>query len=258
MIVFLDWWNQIDWSATGSMLSGIGTCIAAGLALFIAIKQGKLTKDIAYKQNELTKQIADKQIKQTELDQKIALYDKRYEIFQLFSQYIYVGNILSERKKELTPQMDATFIEQIYYDNKADRKSITEKLTELSKTVDDPQLQALVEMQKMTGIYSIKIENYNKSRIQLDKLYNQLRNLDYNFAEQQIRKIKMAEFCFPENIAKPIVTYISLIFSNEAYEKKKFDNDKIIKVFTEIKENKIFDKMKNLLKLSYDDVSRQG
>lgn len=104
MLKIIEWYYQIDWSATGSMIGGIGTCIAIGFAVWIA-----------HKQNQLSKTIAEKQIKQTELDQKIALYDKRYEVFQLFNKYFYIGNIFYNQKKELTSQMNKMIVEQIYF-----------------------------------------------------------------------------------------------------------------------------------------------
>ena len=246
MLPLFEWYYQIDWSATGSMIGGIGTCIAIGFACWIA-----------HKQNEITKQIAEKQIQQTELDQKISLYDKRYEVYQLFSNYIYIGNIFINQKKPLTPELNKMIVEQIYYNNEIDRETITKKIVNLEKTVNDPNKQVVANISKMIGMTSIIADEYNNKKSDFDETYKKLLNIDYTFAENQIRKIKMAEFCYPENISKPIIQYISLIFSPEAYEKHELNRDKILKIFKEIKKNKIYEEMKSLLKLSYEDIKTQ-
>lgn len=238
-----DWWSQIDWSATGSMISAIGTCVAAFFAYLIAKRQ-----------NKLTGQIADKQFKQAELGQKIALYDKRYEVYSLFSKYIYIGNIFIHQKKELTPELNKMLLEQVYFDNESDREALTNKFVNLGKIVTDPQKQALAQMLLFQGTYSKNTAEYNKSKIEIGEIHKKIENMDYTFAEKQILKIRMAEFCYPIEIAIPIIKYISLIFSPEAYQKHELNRDKILSVFNEIKEKCITSKMKDLLKLSYENI----
>ena len=57
-----------------------------------------------------------------------------------------------------------------------------------------------------------------------------------------------------KKIKHDIIKYISLIFSPEAYQKHELNRDKILSVFNEIKEKCITSKMKDLLKLSYENI----
>lgn len=247
MIVFQEWWSQIDWSATGSMLAGIGTCVAAVFAILIAMKQNKLTKEIS-----------EKQIKQTELDQKIALYDKRYEIYSLFKQYLFYGGILAHIKKDLDTKNNLLLIESIYYTNTADRELLTNKLANLTGNMDNPQKATMKWIQEAAGLHSSVTDEYTKNSNDSNIIYKKLVNLDYEFSEKQIQKAKMSEFCFPNEISKYIIQYISLLFSWNAYEKKCLDIESITKCYNKICEEKIVSKMKEFLKLSYDEVSMEN
>lgn len=258
MFDFQEWWCQIDWSATGSMLAGIGTCVAAGFAVFIAIKQNNLTREIAVKQNDLTKQIAEKQIKQTELAQKIALYDKRYEIYLLFTQYLSYGGMLAHTIKDLDTKNNLMLIESIYYTNSSDRELLTNKLANLAGNIKDPQKVAMKWMQEAAGLHSAIADEYIKDSNDFNKIYKNLENLDYEFSEKQIQKAKMSEFCFPEEISKYVIQYISLLFSWTAYEKKCLDAASITECYKKICEAKIVNKMKVFLKISYDEVSMEN
>ena len=159
----LDWWSQRDWSATGSMLGGIGTCIAAIFACIIAKRQ-----------NDLTKQISEKQFEQTKLDQKIALYDKRYEVYELFSKYIYIGNIFLHKRKDIPDEINKMIVEQIYFSNEEDRENLTNEFVNLAKILNDPQKQVVVQMTEIQGPYSklyLNILKVNlKSKIFIKKL----------------------------------------------------------------------------------------
>ena len=64
----------------------------------------------------------------------------------------------------------------------------------------------------------------------------------------------MSEFCYPKEIAQLVIKYISLVFSQEAYQKHKLNEKEILSVFTEIQEKSIASKMKSLLTLSYEEV----
>lgn len=244
MIVFQEWWSQIDWSATGSMLAGIGTCVAAVFAILIAMKQNKLTKEIS-----------EKQIKQTELDQKIALYDKRYEIYSLFKQYLLYGGILAHTIKDLDTKNNLMFIESIYYTNTADRELLMNKLANLSGNINNPKNATMKWIQEAAGLHSSVADKYIKDTNDLNITYKKLVNLDYEFSEKQIQKAKMSEFCFPNEISKYVIQYISLLFSWNAYEEKCLDIDSITKCYKKICEEKIVSKMKVFLKLSYDEIS---
>lgn len=122
----LDFYSQIDWSATGSMLGGIGTCIAAIFAILIA-----------HRQNKVTQQIAEKQLKQSEHELKIALYDKRYEIYTNFSQYLYYAGLAKRMQKEPSVEQNLLFIESIYSKNDEDRIILTKKIGSLVKELND-------------------------------------------------------------------------------------------------------------------------
>lgn len=247
MGAFQEWWYQIDWSATGSMLAGIGTLIAAGFAFFIAMKQ-----------NELTKQIAEKQIKQTELAQKISLYDKRYEVYTLFSQYLLYAGMLSHIIKDLDVKNNLMFIESIYFTNTADRELLTNKLANLAGNIKAPQNAAMMWMQETVGLHSSVADEYLKDSNDLNKIYKKLVNLDYEFSEKQIQKAKMSEFCFPKEISKLVIQYISLLFSWSAYEKKCLDIDSIKECYKKICEEKIVSKMKVFLTISYDEINMEN
>lgn len=238
-----NWWSQIDWSATGSMICGIGTCVA----IFFAYK-------IAKKQNELTKQIAEKELKQTELNQKIALYDKRYEIYSLFTQYLFYGKSLSITIKELDDKTNLQILESIYFTNSADRELLTNKLSHIVLQWDSPEKAAYNWMAEQLGIKNSLSKNKEMDSNDVQRLYNKLRNLDYEFSDQQIRKAKMSEFCYPEDISKYVIRYISLLFSWNAYEKKKLDTQAIKECYNEITQNNIISKMKELLKISSDEI----
>ena len=239
----LDWCSQRDWSATGSMLGGIGTCVA----VFFAWR-------IAKRQNELTKQISEKQFEQTKLGQKIALYDKRYEVYELFSKYIYIGNIFLNKRKDIPDEINKMIVEQIYFSNEEDREYLTNEFVNLAKILNDPQKQAVVQMTEIQGTYSKIVSEYNKSKSKIEHIHKKIENMDYTFAENQIAKIRMSEFCYPKEIAQLVIKYISLVFSQEAYQKHKLNEKEILSVFTEIQEKSIVSKMKSLLTLSYEEV----
>lgn len=244
MLKLLEWFNQIDWSATGSMIGGIGTCIAIGFAVWIA-----------HKQNVLSKAIAEKQIKQTELDQKIALYDKRYEVYSLFNQYLFFGKMLSITIKDIDNETNSKIIEQIYYTNTADRELLTNKLTDLIKTVNNPNEAALNWMRNNLGISSNNSKQVERNPMDIQRTYNKLKNLDYEFSERQIQKAKMSEFCFPKEISKYVIEYISLLFNWSAYEKRQLDIKALLNCYNKITEEKIISKMKEYLTLSYEKIS---
>ena len=244
MNTFQEWWYQIDWSATGSMLAGIGTCVAAGFAILIAKKQ-----------NDLTKQISEKQIRQTELDQKIALYDKRYVIYSLFTQYLSYGGMLAHTEKDLDTKKNLMFIESIYYTNTSDREFLTNKLANLAGNIKGPQKTAMKWIQEAAGLHSSIADEYIKDSNDFNKIYKKLENLDYEFSEKQIQKAKMSEFCFPKEISELVIQYISLLFSWSAYEKKCLDIVSIKECYRKICEEKIVCKMKTFLTISYDEVT---
>ncbi len=256
MFDFQEWWYQIDWAATGSMLAGIGTCIAAGFAVFIAIKQNNLTKEIAMKQNELTVQIADKQLKQTELELKIALYDKRYTCYQLLSKYLYIGSIFKHQLKEIPNEIQKQIIETAYYKNEVDRESVAKELQSLHSYLANSQNSAIAWMQSATGLNSSIAENYERNKTRIMEVDRKLVNIDYEYSEKQIAIIRTAKFCFPMKISEPIIKYISLIFSWDAYEKKCLNRDEILKQYNEICEKKIVSQMESLMKLP--DAERRG
>src|SRR5574344_1342199 len=83
-VVFLPY-SDIDWNATGAMISAFAACMTTIMAIVIA-----------YFQDKITKQIAEKEFEQTIRQQKIALYDKRYEIYRCFIKYYSYNTLISE------------------------------------------------------------------------------------------------------------------------------------------------------------------
>lgn len=239
-------YSQIDWSATGSMLAGIGTCIAAVFAILIA-----------HKQNKLTQQIAEKQLKQSELELKIALYDKRYEIYTNFSQYLSYAGLAKRMQKTLTPELNLMFIESIYSRNDENREVLSKKIGSLAKELSDQNKPAMLWMKKNAGLDMPTVQDYEQKAEEMKIIYKERENIDYEFSEQQIRKAKMSKFCYPEEISNYVIKYFSLLFSFDAYKNKKLDYDSLVKCYEEICKNKIIQKMEVLLKLSYDDVSKK-
>lgn len=248
------WGSQIDWSATGSMLGAIGTCIAAVIALWIAIKQNKITKQIADEQNRIEKEIAEKQLRQAELDQKIALYDKRFECYLLFNKFLYIGSWFSKLQKPLTEDLERQFINQIYYGNDSERDALAKQVGNIAKDLLSPTTSAIAQIQNFAGLKTPIGDKYIADEKLLEQMHLRLKNLDFDYAESQISKIKMSEFCFPTEISEIMIQYISLIFSYDAYENKKLDNDKIIEVYKEICNKQIVPRIKSYLNLASDEV----
>lgn len=127
-----EWYSQINWSATGSMLGAIGTCIAAFFAIVIAKRQ-----------NDLTKKIADKQFEQAKLEMKITLYEKRFVCYQLLKKYLYIGNIFKHKQKEIPADIQQQIIESVYYSNEADRESLANEIRSLYGYLSDSQNSAM-------------------------------------------------------------------------------------------------------------------
>lgn len=249
-----DWWSQIDWSATGSMIGAIGTCIAAGIAVKIAIKQNEITKQIADEQNRIEKEIAEKQLKQAELEIKISLYEKRYICFQLLQKYLYIGGILKHKQKKIPPEIQQQIIESVYYTNEADRESLTNEIRSLYGYLSDSQNTAMAWMKEAAGVSSSIATEYEENKKKIAIVDKKLLNLDFEYSERQINTIKTARFCFPNEIAEPIIKYISLIFSWDAYEKKCLNEEAIINSYEDICSKMIIPKIEDLLKLSYNEL----
>lgn len=224
-----EWWSNIDWAATGSMISGLGACGAIVFAIFIA-----------HKQNELTRQIAEKQLKQADFELKMALYDKRYICYQLITKYLYIGGLYKHQLKEFSQEIQRQLIESVYYNNEVDREVLVKKLQ--STTVNFFKLTINDQCEKD------KEKNAEVAR--------KLLNIDYEYSEKQKSIIRTAKFCFPIEIADPINEYISLIFSWDAYEQKCLNQDKILKLYEYICTNKIVPQMEALLKISYEEMSK--
>lgn len=240
-----EWYSQIDWSATGSMLGAIGTCVAAFFAIVIAKRQ-----------NDLTKKIADKQFEQAKLEMKITLYEKRFVCYQLLKKYLYIGNIFKHKQKEIPADIQQQIIESVYYSNEADRESLANEIRSLYGYLSDSQNSAMAWMKQAAGVDSKISRDYEKNKKRIAETNRKLLNLDYEYSERQISIIKTAKFCFPYEIANPAIKYISLVFSWDAYEKKCLNEKEIIVAYDDICSKKIIASMENLLTLSYEELEK--
>lgn len=162
---------------------GIGTCIAAVFAVLIA-----------YRQNKLTQQIAEKQLKQSELELKIALYDKRHEIYTNFSQYLYYAGFTKRMQKEPSAEQNLLFIESIYSKNDETRRILTKKISSLAKDLKDSNKSAMHWMKKTAGLNTKEAQEYEQKTEEMKIIFNELENIDYEFSEQQIKKLKCRNF----------------------------------------------------------------
>lgn len=240
-----EWYSQIDWSATGSMLGAIGTCTAAFFAIVIAKRQ-----------NDLTKKIADKQFEQAKLEMKITLYEKRFVCYQLLKKYLYIGNIFKHKQKEIPSDIQQQIIESVYYSNEADRESLANEIRSLYGYLSDSQNFAKAWMKQASGVDLKNSRDYEKNKKRITEVDRKLLNLDYEYSERQIGIIKTAKFCFPDEIANPTIKYISLIFNWDAYEKKCLNEKEIIVAYDGICSKKIIASMENLLTLSYEELEK--
>ncbi|MDR3306306.1 MAG: hypothetical protein LBS61_01315 [Endomicrobium sp.] len=183
---------------------------------------------IVSKQRKLQEEIVNYDKKSKELELKIMLFDKRYKVYACFIKYFTAFEVIKIYKKEdiqplKTPNgcviplsRRGILINLLFPQN------IKEK--ENDKTND--------------FLYSITI---------IERL------------KEDLDIIKLSEFCYPLNISEIIVEYvekirdyvISLPQTAENIENK---FKKVCENRTKISEEKIIDKMKEPLKLSYNEI----
>lgn len=210
-ITFLPY-SEIDWAATGSMIGAIGTMV--------------LTAYIAYKQYKLEK-------RQTDKEYKIILFEKRYEIYYLFSKYYGLTEkalIFHEKNS------DVDFYSQLRY------FILNEPLNIQNKILD---------------INDIKVNELSRN-IKINQRKNAL---NMEFFERNKYKLDMAEFCFDEDISE-IIKEFSLLLFEDIQEKSKGDIEyyiehkykhKMKKIVKHIKDLDIINKMKSYLNLNISD-----
>ncbi|UTC66771.1 MULTISPECIES: hypothetical protein [unclassified Treponema] len=210
-ITFLPY-SEIDWAATGSMIGAIGTMV--------------LTAYIAYKQYKLEK-------RQTDKEYKIILFEKRYEIYYLFSKYYgLTEKVLIFHEKN----SDVDFYSQLRY------FILNEPLNIQNKILD--------------------INDININELSRNIKINQRKNaLNMEFFERNKYKLDMAEFCFDEDISE-IIKEFSLLLFEDIQEKSKGDIEyyiehkykhKMKKIVKRIKDLDIINKMKSYLNLNISD-----
>lgn len=230
---------NIDWSATGSMLSAIGTLITCFFAIIIA-----------FRQNKLTKQIASKKLKQTEQELRIALYDKRYEIYIVFSYYMELGPLLTD--EQISSPFDGSSIPKICILP----NSIINRIDNTSRQKDLFQIRELeIEKKKL-------LQSKNSSN-QLIEIQNRIKEIerriyfeDLSLCSKAIQTIELAKFCFNEKIAEVMIDYVKHILSFES--SKNIDRcyksliDNVLPFYEKAK--KIEQEVENELKLAYDKL----
>lgn len=207
IITFLPY-SKIDWSATGSMIGGIGTwaaCIAAAIVAII---------------------VARKQSRQTELQIKIALYDKRYDIYQIFRNLYAIGGI--------------------YFVVPCDN--------------DDKIVSYILEIVRADYIYNN--ENYGKKHIQklagISDSSNDSEIYRNAYKISVIKLIESTKFCFEKTFnAKNIEKYTRELFAMSESMNQGCNDEAVIHykeaqtLWQTITEDKMKEKMENQLHLSY-------
>lgn len=221
--------NEIDCDGMWSMLSAI---VGIVVAIVIGIVQYLQSRKIAKIENE-----------NTETNQNIALFDKRYDIFCLFNNfYNDIKYILTLFSKEF----EAGDLEISIEDAKDDIKELIFK-----NTSDLDFISAKNEYEEYIRIITDD-KQYDKRKHL--SLYRSYKLIELKNQKDCLRKLEMAEFCFDDEEVRRTVLAFSRILLNEINEESDNENenhnladnffDKLQKLLEEIEEKNVIEKMK--------------
>ncbi|MBR6199213.1 MAG: hypothetical protein IKQ61_02985 [Spirochaetales bacterium] len=216
----------INWD----MWSAIGTCGAVIAAVIIANKQ-----------NNLSEKIADKQAGQEDLQIRISLFDKRYEIYQCFMKYWNIAN--KYFATEWNDQMNDSLIK--LYNELFDNNSSDVRAEMKSEYIDLKEKNAI-----------------KPSTQELAYIQQQIYKEDNIVANKDSDTVSRIAFCFDnipctddiKDLLSKITRIIIDVDKNGTTQKEIYkDIQSTIQI---IQNNKVQEKLEEQLQISYDDLRK--
>lgn len=226
-----------QWQAISAISEILGVIVSSFLTGLIIIQTNKINKRSKKQANKLAKK--EQQTRRLEL--KISLYDKRYAIYERI--YPYTERLESAIQFSKQPLPDGSHvdskdlvIESLM--NSATRTHTKEHIAKLTSDIEKAETNE--KIQKLTN--------------ERGKLLSDLQMEKFKFLSHDQAVIMLAEFCYPKEIAIPIIKYFEIIFSWYFSDGTTTEDD-VLSNLKELHKMKIFQKMKSLLTLSYENQS---
>lgn len=235
--------SDIDWAATGSMLGGIGSIVSVLLLVFVHFFH--------------TEKLRKSEESNVEKERRINLFNKRYEVYDLFSRFYRTCKEFLEKIKIARGKEEFELSEEDIRDF-------------LKETICS-------DSSNLEGIYARKVYlNYFKKNDSKDfdkekqkELFDKFVLVDEKFMKDSLTKMKMAKFVFSEPVSSIVEEFAEILLDkysykesgSEDYEKADYENHNLTRVFMnklgevmkKIENQQIVEKMGNEINIQFNE-----
>lgn len=234
-------WEAI--SAASEILGVIISSFLTGLIIFQTNKIDKSSKEqarlLADKQYDFESHTAEKEMQTRKLELKISLYDKRYAIYERI--YPYTDRVKSAIQASKNPMPDGTHFNS--------KDLVIESLIDsTTRTHTKERIEQLNNDIKRAGTKE-KVQKLTNDK---NKLLAELEMEKFKFLSNDETIIMLAEFCYPKEIAIPIIEYFKIIL-NWYLPGTSVTEEDVLSSLEDLHNKKILESMKSLLTLSYEN-----